>query len=155
MKRIAAAVLALVFSASAQAQGLPEWMSGCWQGDDGESWTDECWMAPRGGLMLGASRSGGGEGATEWEAMQITLEAPEVREKAEPRLTFWASPGGGERTAFVWQPSDLPGVMFVNLAHDYPQRIRYWREGELLKAEIALADGSEAQSWTFWPVGGE
>ncbi len=45
-------------------------------------------------------------------------------------------------------------VTFVNPANDYPQRIRYWREGEKLKAEISLEDGSNAMDWTFTRMGG-
>ena len=39
------------------------WMSGRWQtaaAADG-SWTEEVWSSPRGGVMLGYSRSGRGE----------------------------------------------------------------------------------------------
>ena len=46
-------------------------------------------------------------------------------------------------------PSQDGSVTFVNTANDYPQRIRYWREGPLLKAEIALEDGSRARTWTY------
>jgi len=124
------------------------------RGDD-SAWADECWMSPRGGVMLGAGRSGTGEGLESWEAMQITLEPAEARRDSVPRLRFWASPNGAERTAFDLAASALPGVTFVNLANDYPQRVRYWREGELLRAEISLADGSKTMRWTFEPAGGE
>ena len=40
-------------------------------------------------------------------------------------------------------------VTFEEAAHDYPQRVRYWREGETLMAEISLLDGSKAMRWTF------
>ena len=43
-------------------------------------------------------------------------------------------------------------IEFTNPAHDYPQRIRYWREGDKLIAEIALIDGKRAVSWTYEPV---
>jgi hypothetical protein len=154
MRAIAwAAMLALAVPAGAQAQELPGWMAGCWQMRDGERWSDECWMTARGGVMLGTGRSGSADGLGGWEAMQITLEPAEVREKAAPTMTFWASPNGSGRTPFVWMPSELPGVTFVNLANDYPQRVRYWRDGDLLMAEIAMADGSEAVRYTFAPVG--
>ena len=64
-------------------------------------------------------------------------------------LTFWATPSDGSRTRFDWVPSRDPGLTFVNTTHDYPQRIRYWREGEFLMAEIALADGSKAKRWRY------
>jgi hypothetical protein len=37
----------------------------------------------------------------------------------------------------------------MNAQHDYPQRIRYWRDGKYLIAETALADGSKAQRWRY------
>ncbi len=40
-------------------------------------------------------------------------------------------------------------ALFANAAHDYPQRIRYWREGETLNAEISLLDGSKAMRWQY------
>jgi hypothetical protein len=43
-------------------------------------------------------------------------------------------------------------IIFANPAHDYPQRIRYWREGRLLMAETSKMDGSETQSWTYSPA---
>jgi hypothetical protein len=48
---------------------------------------------------------------------------------------------------------DETSIEFANPQHDYPQRIRYWREGDLLKAEIALIDGTQAVGWTYQPVG--
>jgi hypothetical protein len=50
---------------------------------------------------------------------------------------------------FGWSPSNEAGVTFFNVAHDYPQRIRYWREGDVLNAEIALKDGSKPMRWVY------
>lgn len=66
-------------------------------------------------------------------------------------LSFSASPGGKGRTTFDWLRGERPGVTFVNLSNDYPQRIRYWREGSDLLAEISLADGSKARRWRYRP----
>lgn len=157
MKRwtAAAALLAIGVPAGAAAQELPAWLEGCWQMQAGERWADECWMAPRGGVMLGVGRSGSGDEPTGWEAMQITLEPAAIREQATPTMTFWAAPNGTGRTPFAWTPSELPGVTFVNSGNDYPQRVRYWRDGDMLKAEISLADGSRAVRYTFAPAGGK
>lgn len=45
-------------------------------------------------------------------------------------------------------------IIFENPDHDYPQRIRYWREGDILKAEISLLDGSKAVQFLFNRMGG-
>ena len=42
-------------------------------------------------------------------------------------------------------------MTFVNETHDYPQRIRYWREGMALNAETSLMDGSSAERWSYMP----
>ena len=140
------AILAAAMAAAATPQ-LPEWMAGCWEQRSGERWTEECWSSPRGGMMIGYSRSGTGELVTEWETMQIIRE--DTDDPAVVKLGFWASPGGASRTLFAAIPAEPPGVTFVNLANDYPQHIRYWREGADLMAEISLEDGSKPQRWRY------
>jgi hypothetical protein len=142
-----AGVALLAIGAAEPGPALPGWMAGCWQQKSGDDWTEECWTAARGGTMLGSSRAGTGDTTREWEAMQII--AAGADDSVAPRMTYWASPGGKDRTAFAWVESSAPGISFVNTAHDYPQRIRYWREGELLMAEISLADGSKPMRWRY------
>lgn len=142
---------ALLMAAALAAQPvLPDWMAGCWT-EAGERWTDECWMSPRAGIMLGASRSGAGETLREWEMLNIVLTPPE-REGAPPAMAYRAAQQGGGFVSFVWRSDGAPGVTFVNPAHDYPQRIRYWREGVMLKAEIAMLDGSRPLRWNYLPA---
>lgn len=77
------------------------------------------------------------------EQMRISGEGAALVFHAEPAgqapADFPAKPGGG----------GAQSVEFLNTAHDYPQRIRYWREGEMLMAEIALADGSKPMRWAY------
>jgi hypothetical protein len=44
-------------------------------------------------------------------------------------------------------------VEFANRGHDYPQRVRYWREGPALKARISRMDGSDAAEWSYAHMG--
>jgi len=120
----------------------PGWMTGCWSQQDPPKWTEECWMAPRGGVMLGAGRAGAGDKLDEWEAMQIMP-------GTDGKLIYWAAPGGGARVAFTEVSRGSGEIVFANAAHDYPQRIRYWREGAMLNAEISLIDGSKALRWQY------
>jgi hypothetical protein len=147
MWTIAAALLAA--QTQIQLPSLPDWMAGCWERKAEDQWTEECWTAPRAGIMLGSSRSGAGDVLLDWETMQIVRE--ETDDPAVHRLTFWGSPRGESRTMFTWRPSDEPGLAFYNLSHDYPQLIRYWREGENLIAEISQADGSKPRRWRYSP----
>lgn len=134
--------IALLAGQAPAPAALPAWLAGCWVEERGESWTEECWTTPRGGVMLGNARSGRGKQTVMWEAMQI------LPDDANP-LTFWASPRGSVRSAFPMVSTSEREIVFANAAHDYPQRIRYWREGATLNAEISMIDGSRPQRWRY------
>lgn len=125
----------------------PNWMAGAWIETKGDSWTDEFWTPMRGGIMIGAGRSGKGETLSSWESTRI-------ERGADGALTFWGAPRGGKPVPFRITSSATTEIVFANPAHDYPQRIRYWREGRLLNAQISLADGSKAMRWTYSAMGG-
>ena len=145
-------ILSLSLLLAAEQLKLPEWMAGCWEHQSGEQWTEECWTSPRGGIMLGSGRSGVGGTLDSWEVMQI--EMIETDDPVIDPLTFYGAPHGQDRTAFTWlRGAKDPGITFVNAGHDYPQRIRYWRDGQYLMAEISLADGSKARQWRYAPKG--
>ena len=137
---MAAAALALLVAADAPP-ALPEWMAGCWVETRGEKWFEECWTAPRGGMLMGSGRSGERELLASWESMQIVLEPDS--------LAFYGAPRGEGRTRFELQRGGGEGLTFINAAHDFPQRVRYWREGERLLAEVSLLDGSEGMRWSY------
>lgn len=149
MKRmILATILALAAPAGAQTNAppaLPAWLAGFWQAQDGIAWADEMWNAPRGGVMLGAGRAGTGAQMQSWEAMRIIA-------KSDGTIVFHAQPRGGAGTEFPAVSIGEESIEFANAQHDYPQRIRYWRQGQLLMAEAAKIDGSEAQRWNFRPA---
>lgn len=147
----AAMLLNAAVAAEPATSEMPTWMSGCWVQERGARWTEECWMAPRAGMMLGAGRTGDGDRLRDWEAMQIM-----VADGADgsDHLEFWASPRGAARVRFTQSMEETKGIAFVNAAHDYPQRIHYWREGMRLKVRISLLDGSRAAEWDYAPMGG-
>jgi hypothetical protein len=145
-------IFAALLAGEAQPLALPAWMAGCWEHRSESKWAEECWTGPRGGIMLGSGRSGTGGVLDSWEVMQI--EMIETDDPAPDPLTFYGAPKGQNRTAFAWvRTSSEPGITFVNAGHDYPQRIRYWRDGKYLMAEVSLADGSKAQRWRYAPKG--
>jgi Domain of unknown function (DUF6265) len=149
MKQIFAATLLLLaapLSSQTVAQPkLPEWMAGTWAMEDGASWADELWTDPRGGLMLGVARMGFGPDLRSWEITQI-------RQKRDGTISFIAQPNGRGPTEFPLVLISADAIEFANPAHDYPQRIRYWRQGKLLMAEISKLDGSEVMRWNYRPV---
>jgi Domain of unknown function (DUF6265) len=126
---------------------LPAWMTGAWERIDGEKWADEFWTPPKAGIMIGASRSGNGEKLLFWEHMRV------VRED-EGKLAFWAIAADQRPVRFGAVRAGESEIVFENPAHDYPQRIRYWREDRKLNAQISLMDGSKTVDFSFDMMGG-
>lgn len=141
----------LLAAAQLSAPQLPVWMAGCWEQTAGGRTTVECWSMPSGDRMRGESVSRRGTAEVERETMEIVH--AETDDPAIPWMTFRATPAGRATTEFHWVHSREPGLTFANAEHDYPQRIRYWREGRFLMAEIAAADGSKARRWRYAPRG--
>lgn len=144
--------LILIFAAAAAAPAaspapMPAFMTGCWAQVTGASWVEECWMEPRAGLMIGASREGSGERLVNWEHMTI-------ERTADGSILFHASPRGKGRTPFVLDHASSAEIRFINAANDYPQRIRYLLKDGKLEAEISLLDGSKPNRWSYTRDGG-
>ena len=98
------------------------WLTGCWMHEETGFRRDEQWMEPRGGTMIGMSRSVAGGETVEHEHLRI-----ETRDGTgtEGRLAFVALPSGqAEATFFQAELSDSMAV-FEAPEHDFPQRITY------------------------------
>lgn len=142
-----AALPLLLAAAEPDVSPAPDWMAGAWSEAEADRWTEEFWTPMRGGIMIGAGRNGRGEQLSGWEQPRITRDT-------DGGLTFWGSPGGAKPVPFRMISSGPAEITFANPTHDYPQRIRYWREGKALHAEISMADGSKAIRWRYQPMGG-
>jgi len=144
MKSLLTAGLAMMLAAANPAAKVDDlaWMAGQWSREDGARWTEESWTSPRGGVMLGHSRSGRGADLREFEFLRIA-----AGEDGTP--AYIAQPGGGAPVAFRLVQHDAASATFENPAHDYPQRIGYVREGDRMIATISRIDGSKAQSWDY------
>jgi hypothetical protein len=138
----ALAVPLMAQAAPAPTVGDLGWMAGRWEAADGERWTEESWTAPRGGTMFGISRSGRGETLREFEFLRLQA-------GADGSVAYNASPGGRPAVAFRLVARDGTSATFENPQHDYPQRIVYRRDGDVMVATISAIDGSNAMSWTF------
>jgi hypothetical protein len=136
------AVAVAVMGWPAQAKDSPDWLVGAWVSETDKGWTEEWWTPARGGLMLGATRSGAGDTLRDFEHSRIVL-------GADGRYAFHAQPGGAPTVAFVEEKRAAGAISFVNPNHDYPQRVSYRREGETIVATISLMDGSKPVSWTY------
>jgi hypothetical protein len=135
------AAIALSGAAMPQAPGLPDWLAGEWCTDEGpQGRTCERWGPPAGGMMIGTSQTVKNGRTVSFEFLRIGLDG------GTP--VYIAQPGGKTPVAFR-AVAGKKGITFLNPEHDYPQRIRYWREGDALMAEIALKDGGNAMSWRY------
>ena len=121
---------------------LPGWLAGAWVNEAGGTWQDEYWTPPRGGIMIGAARVGEGKALQFWESTRI-------ERRSDGRVFFVALPRGSYGGEFAMSGQGADWIEFAEPAHDYPQRIRYWREGDRLLAEISLIDGSKPQRFEY------
>ncbi len=97
------------------------WLAGCWRQSSSRAVIDEQWMAPNGGMMMGAGRTVRGDSVSEYEAVRIFERGETVIYHAEPSQQ---------------QPADFTSieltdstVVFENPTHDYPQRVFYRKRG--------------------------
>ena len=136
----------LMAQAATATMPMPSFLAGCWEQRSAEKWTEECWTAPRGQMMLGSAREGSGDKVNHWEWMRI-------EQGSDGALTFYASPKGAPPAAFKASAATESEITFVNAGHDYPQRIRYSRTTAGIEAEISLADGSKPNRWSYRAMG--
>lgn len=115
------------------------WLAGCWEAasPDGSRSVEEMWAAPRGGLMLGLSRSVRGGVVRGHEFLTLR--------EIEGRLVYHAVPSGQSPTDFEARSVDRNRLEFVNAEHDFPQKIVYRRTGaDSVHAEVfGEVDGTE------------
>ena len=137
-------VLLTGLSAGADAQpGIDRvaWMAGCWSLTVEGRTVDEQWMAPRGGAMLGISR-------TVKDGRLTAYELVVLRERGDA-LTFLAHPSGQAAGEFASKSVEAMSVVFENTEHDFPQRIGYRRRGDDLDAWIEGAVGGATRRVEF------
>jgi hypothetical protein len=120
-----------------------DWMAGCWQARSGTHILDEQWMAPRGRLMIGMSRTFDGAEVRAYEHMTIRADSAGV--------VFRAEPSGQEPGEFLMISRSDTSVTFENAAHDFPRRIIYRSAagGDSLLARIEGAIDGEDQAVDF------
>ena len=97
------------------------WMSGCWSQVGAEKGSDEVWLRPAGGTMLGMGRTIKKEKSVAHEFMQIR--------EVNGGLTFFANPSGQESASFPMISLTKTKVVFENKEHDFPQRVIYELRG--------------------------
>ena len=117
------------------------WLADAWTGMRRTSSIEERWGPPKGGAMLGVSRTVRGERMVAFEYLRIV--------ERDGGLVYVAQPGGRAPTEFALTKLDEKRAVFVNPRHDYPQRIVYELSKEgVVTASIGFAKG-RLQSYEF------
>ena len=133
-------------SSGVPSKVLPAWLAGTWVMERGADWADALWMGPRGDAMLGLTRAGFGPDVQAWDLLRI------VRRSGS--LVLVIQPKGGAVTEFPLAFASADAIEFANAENEFPQRIRYAREGQLLMIEVSLLDGGRAVRQNYRPVAG-
>lgn len=123
---------------------LPAWLAGTWQKENGAAWADEVWMAPRGDAMIGLTRAGFGKDVDTWAVYRIVS-------RPDGTIKLIRQEKGGSPVEYAVGVAGNQSLEFTNNTLK-PQRIRYWREGQLLMTETSKIDGSEAERSNYRPV---
>ena len=120
-----------------------DWMAGTWTHYKGKERVVESWLGPGNGLMVAANLS-------TWPDGRKTFEFLRIADTAEG-FSYFASPGGRAPVEFRMKETGDRRVVFENAAHDFPQRIVYWREGDALAARIegTIKGAPRSEEWRF------
>ncbi|MCC7178998.1 MAG: hypothetical protein IT177_11465 [Acidobacteria bacterium] len=130
--------------AQATSASALAWMAGSWAGADGRVEHEEHWTAPKGGAMVGMHRTIRDGRMVEFEFLRI--------EEQKGGLVYLSMPNGrSPATPFTLKTLEGQRVVFENLAHDFPQRVIYWLDGDDLRARIeGTANGKERSMEWRW-----
>jgi Domain of unknown function (DUF6265) len=98
------------------------WLTGCWsQRTATGTTTDEQWMAPSGGSMMGMSRNVRDGRTVGYEFVRLV--------QREGVLVFMAMPSGQAPAEFSGTSVSDQGFVVENPDHDFPKRIEYLKNG--------------------------
>lgn len=112
------------------------WWLGDWKAEDGSS--TEHWVAVA-GAIYGVSL----QGEQAFEVMII--DDGEDRGKPDGVLRFIAMPGGQQSVEFRQRTIAKQSALFANDDHDFPKTIRYFLEGDALRAHLGGDDEREVK----------
>jgi len=149
---VTVASLALAFAPRPSSAPIPDepqltslsWLAGHWMSEQNGVKTEEVWLAPAGGFLLGMNRTAPASGKGSFEFLRI--------EQRKDEIVYVASPGGRGATDFPLADFGERFVQFENLEHDFPQRIRYELDAAgALHARVSgdIGGQEQAQEWTW------
>ena len=122
------------------------WMAGSWSGTSRGIEMEEHWTAPKGNSMIGIHRDVAKGRTMAFEFLRI--------EQQGDQIVYLSMPNGrSPATPFPLKEVSGTRVVFENPAHDFPQRIIYWKDGNDLRARIEGTMNGKAGSeeWRWGP----
>ena len=139
-------MIALLMSLGLTSQPAPapdlSWLAGYWLSCDGGREVSETWSDPRARVMANTTITvADGRATVETARVAVT----------DGGLAFHAQPDGQPPARFPLIEADGTQVAFADPAHDFPQRIRYSRDGDVLTARIeGEVDGrTQGVEWRY------
>ena len=117
------------------------WVAGYWLSCEGGREVAEYWSDARGGILFNTTVNLNGDRVTSERTQFATVEG---------RLSFIYEPTGA-RTVFPLVELEGRRAVFENPENDFPQRVIYSREGDVLTGRIEGTIDGQAQSmeWTY------
>jgi len=144
VRKVIVTLLMFQIAATAHA-GVDEllWLAGHWCGTHRGVLSEEVWLPPRAGSLLGMHRDSKAGMFMGFEFFRIVEEGTD--------LVYWTQPNGQPALAFRAKAISRNSVAFVNAAHDFPKRISYRRiDANTLLARIDDGtDDGKRMEWTW------
>lgn len=154
MKRLLAAAILTLAAACCTPAGAPEtlraergpldsltWLVGSWSGQYDDTLIEEHWSPPRAGMMLGTNRTIAFGRVVHYEFLQI--------EATDDGIFYRAWPKTQKPASFRLIDASKSRAVFANPEHDFPTRITYWREGDILNAQVEGESPGKTRSETW------
>ena len=114
------------------------WLVGCWVSADSSA--QEVWVVDSDQSLVGFGVAISDRKVGFYEVLSI-------RRSTDGSLIYTAYPSGQSSASFVATEITENSVVFTNPDHDYPQEIKYMREGNRLSATISLLGGIDPDSF--------
>lgn len=114
------------------------WLVGCWVSADKRA--QEVWVVDGDRSLLGFGVAVSDNKIGFYEVLSI-------RRNEDGSLVYTAHPSGQLSASFAATEITENGIVFTNRDHDYPQEIRYAREGNRLYATTSLLGGVRPESF--------
>jgi len=126
---LATAALSLVAFADTKPPANLDWFVGHWCSERKGNFIEEEWLASRGDILLGLSRTLKGAKTANFEFLRV--------EWKDGVPSYIAQPQGAPPVVFKWVAGGADWARFENPTHDFPTRVEYRRTQTGLYAEIA------------------